>query len=110
MLLGLRSGGTHEKTIRQIARNLKTCGGYFSYLPSPERRTVSKEREPVVGGATALTVPMVSRGKSFDSSGDVAEIGPSPEPSHIQRADLAGLNGTAYDQKCHDRDERPPQL
>ena len=47
MLLGLRSGGTHEKTIRQIARNLKTCGGYFSYLPSPERRTVSREREPV---------------------------------------------------------------
>ena len=42
MLLGLRLGGTHEKTIRQIARNLETCGGYFFFLASPKRRNVSR--------------------------------------------------------------------
>jgi hypothetical protein len=36
MLLGLVSGGAHEKTIRQIARNLKIRGGYFFSLHSPK--------------------------------------------------------------------------
>jgi hypothetical protein len=40
MLLGL-TFGAYGKTIRQIARNLETCGGYFFPLASPERRTVS---------------------------------------------------------------------
>jgi hypothetical protein len=40
MLLGL-TFGAYGKTIRQIARNLETCGGYFSPLSSPESRTVS---------------------------------------------------------------------
>jgi hypothetical protein len=43
MLLGL-TFGAYGKTIRQIARNLETCGGYFFPLASPERRTVSTGR------------------------------------------------------------------
>jgi hypothetical protein len=42
MLLELRSGGTHGKTIRQIARNLEMCEGYFSFLFSPKNRTASR--------------------------------------------------------------------
>src|ERR1035438_8198808 len=40
-----------------------------------------REREPVVGGATALTLATVSRGESFDLRGGVAAIDPSPQPS-----------------------------
>src|ERR1017187_9113843 len=45
------------------------------WLPLPE------ERELVVGGATAPTLAMVSRGESFDLRGRVAAIDPSPQPS-----------------------------
>jgi hypothetical protein len=45
------------------------------WLPLPE------ERELVVGGATAPTLAMVSRGESFDLRGGVAAIELSPQPS-----------------------------
>jgi len=46
-----------------------------NWLPLP------REREPVVSGATAFTLAMVSGGDAFDSSGSVAAIEPSPQPS-----------------------------
>ena len=39
-----------------------------------------RERELVVGGATAPTLAMVSRGESFDSTGGVGAIAPHPSP------------------------------
>jgi len=45
------------------------------WLPLP------RERKLVVGGATAFSLAMVSRGDSLDSSGRGAAINPSPQPS-----------------------------
>jgi hypothetical protein len=65
MLLGL-TFGAYGKTIRQIARNLETCGGYFFPLASPERRTVSRGGGAAAGGgggpthAEALTKVIVT--------------------------------------------------
>jgi hypothetical protein len=54
MLLGL-TFGAYGKTIRQIARNLETCGGYFFPLASPERRTVSRGGGAAAGGGGGAT-------------------------------------------------------
>ncbi len=53
--------------------NPRTMHRYW--LPLPE------EWEPVIGGATALTQAMVSRGEPFDLRGAVAAIHPSTQPS-----------------------------
>jgi hypothetical protein len=37
MLLGLGTDETQKKPVRQIAKNLKTCGGRFSCLISPQK-------------------------------------------------------------------------
>src|ERR1022692_554381 len=49
------------------------------WLPLPE------ERELVVGGATAPTLAMVSRGESFDLRGGVGAITPHPSPLSEER-------------------------
>ena len=45
--------------------------------PAPKPSTIAL----AVGGATAPTLAMVSRGESFDLRGGVAAIEPSPQPS-----------------------------
>jgi hypothetical protein len=50
MLLGLGTGETEKKTIRQIAKNLKTCGGHFSCLIPPKSRTASCGGGAAAGG------------------------------------------------------------
>jgi hypothetical protein len=66
MLLGLAYWRAYEKTIRQIARNLKTCGGYFFTPASPKRRTVSeaagvKIRKHGATGGTPMTRATATR-------------------------------------------------
>ena len=49
--------------------------------PAPHPSPLPEERELVIGGATALTQAMVSRGESFDLRGGVAAIDPSTQPA-----------------------------
>ena len=88
MLLGL-TFGAYGKTIRQIARNLKKCGGYFFPLSSPESRTVSTRGEVKRSvGETAPTQSVGARGTENSTS----ERGGT---SHTRRAAAAGACGEA---------------
>src|SRR5271169_1240615 len=53
----------------------------FLDQPAPHPSPLPEERELVVRGAPAFTLAMITRADSFDSSGGVAAIDPSAQPS-----------------------------
>jgi hypothetical protein len=57
----------------------------FFDQPAPHPRPLPKERELVVGGATALTLAMVSRGESFDRAAVLLQLTPHPSPLPKER-------------------------
>jgi hypothetical protein len=68
MLLGLVSGGAHEKTICQIARNLKIRGGYFFSRDLPKRRTASQGGRKLMRCARRrLTLARRNKNRQFKS-------------------------------------------
>jgi hypothetical protein len=68
MLLGLGTDEAQKKTIRQIAKNLKTCGGQFSCLISPKRRIISAGE-----GARLVQQPLHGRAGAYANNGPIRE-------------------------------------
>jgi hypothetical protein len=59
-------------------------GEYRSFI-NPPRTPFAKEWELVAGGATALTLPMVYRGESFDRAAVLLQSTPHPSPLPKER-------------------------
>src|ERR1039458_8450782 len=83
---GLRkTGHAHSYELNCQRPTIPARWGIVSH-PSP----LPKERELVVGGATAPRLAMVSRGESFDSTGGVGAIAPHPSPLPKERELVVG--------------------